>query len=157
MNKSTNSSFPFCPDSDIKALLLLVGFAFLSSILLLANPGYFSHDELQKLDVVSDLGLWNYIQAYVNFPDVDDFATPVRPFSYLIQGLVAVAANHQPFVLHFADVLMHAGVGVLIFIGIGRVTGNRNLAWVAALIFLISPHATFAVAPSSPGLLPGTR
>ncbi len=145
MKKSGILNFAFCPESNINAALALIAFALLTSALLLANPGYFSHDELQKLDAVHDLGLWKYIQAYVSFPDYDDFAIPVRPFSYLVQGLVAASANNQPFVLHLADVLMHAGVGVLVFIGLFRVTGNRNLAWVVALVFLISPHTTFAV------------
>lgn len=145
MKKRVISNFPFCPESNINAVLALTGFALLTSVLLLSNPGYFSHDELQKLDAVNDLGLWNYIRAYVNFPDYNDFAIPVRPFSYFVQGLVAASGKNQPFMLHLADVLMHAGVGVLIFIGICRVTGKRNLAWFAALIFLISPNATFAV------------
>ena len=145
MKKSGFSNFPFCPESNIQAALLLTGFALLTSMLLLSNPGYFSHDELQKLDSVNDLGLWKYIQAYVNFPDFDDFAIPVRPFSYLVQGLVAASSDNQPFVLHLADVLMHAGAGVLVFIALFRVTDNRNLAWAAALIFLVSPHTTFAV------------
>ena len=109
-------------------MLVLTGFALLTFMLLLSNPDYFSHDELQKLNVVNDLGLWKYIQAYVNFPDFDDFAIPVRPFSYFVQSLVAASADNQPFVLHLAEVLMHASVGVLVFIGIFRVTDNRNLA-----------------------------
>lgn len=145
MIKSGFSNFPFCPESNFRAVLVLTGFALLTSMLLLSNPGYFSHDELQKLDVVNDLGLWKYIQAYVNFPDFDDFAIPVRPFSYLVQGLVAASSDNQPFVLHLADVLMHATVGVLVFSGLIRATDNRNLAWFAALIFLVSPHAVFAV------------
>ena len=145
MKKIGFSNFPFCPESNMLAMLVLTGFALLTSMLLLSNPGYFSHDELQKLDVVNDLGLWKFIQAYVNFPDFNDFAIPVRPFSYLVQGLVAASSTNQPFVLHLADVLMHAGAGVLVFIGLFRVTENRNLAWVAALVFLVSPHTTFAV------------
>jgi len=145
MKKNGISNFLYCPESNISALLVLIGFALLTSMLLLSNPGYFSHDELQKIDAVNDLGLWNYIRAYVNFPDYADFAIPVRPFSYFVQGLVAASSDNQPFVLHLADVLMHAVVGVLVFFGLLRVTDNRNLAWVAALVFLISPHTAFAV------------
>lgn len=145
MKQNGVSKFPFCPASNTSAVLALAGFALVTSMLLVANPGYFSHDELQKLDAVHDLGLWNYIRAYVNFPDYNDFSIPVRPFSYLVQGLVAASGHNQPFMLHLADVLMHAGVGILVFIGVSRVTGKRNLAWLTALIFLVSPNASFAV------------
>jgi hypothetical protein len=145
MKKSGIKNFPFCPESNTNAVLVLIAFAMVTSMLLLSNPGYFSHDELQKLDAVDDLGLWKYIQAYVNFPDFDDFAIPVRPFSYLVQGLVAASANNQPFMMHLADVFMHAVVGVLVFMSLLRVTDNRKLAWVAALVFLVCPHTTFAV------------
>lgn len=145
MKINANSSLLFRPESNIKALVVLLAFAMLSSTLLLSNPGYFSHDELQKLDIVNDIGLWNYFQAYVSFPNLDDFGGPVRPFSYLVQGLVAVPASNHPIVLHLADVLMHAAVGIFLFFGVCRVTCNRNLAWVIALIFLVSPNTTFAV------------
>lgn len=145
MKPSSVSKFPFCPQSDFNAVLVLTGFAIVTSMLLVSNPGYFSHDELQKLDAVHDLGLWNYIRAYVNFPDYSDFSVPVRPFSYLVQGLVAASGKNMPFMMHLADVLMHAAVGALIFMGVFRVTGRRRLAWLASLIFLVSPNATFAV------------
>lgn len=145
MTSSASPGFQLCPGSNINALLVLLGFTLLTSILLLANPGYFSHDELQKLDLVNDMGLSNYLQAYVSFPSSDSFSIPIRPFSYLVQGLVAVPANNHPLVLHLADVLMHAAVGVVLFFGACRVTHNRNLAWMIALIFLAGPNTTFAV------------
>lgn len=145
MKPGSVSKFPFCPESNFNAALVLAGFALVTSMLLVSNPGYFSHDELQKLDAVRDLGLWNYIRAYVNFPDYSDFSVPVRPFSYFVQGLVAASGKNMPFMMHLADVLMHAAVGILLFIGVFRVTGKRKLAWLAALIFLVSPNAAFAV------------
>lgn len=124
-------------------LICVVGLVAL--IPLLANPGYFSHDEFQKADHVFRLGFWNYLFAYVSVEPGASFATPVRPLSFAVQGVQALAMRDAPWLVHLSDIAMHLGVSCLVMLLAFRVLADRSAALIAGLFFAISPNAIFAV------------
>jgi hypothetical protein len=141
----TSTSPLTCPNENRKAWVLLVLLALVSSLVLVANPGYFSHDEWEKYDYVVQHGWLQYFIDVVGLPQVADFGHPVRPVSFFVQGLVAPLLNSFPVAVHLVDVLMHALVAILLLEVTARISRNRQLAWVASLLFLISPLAAYSV------------
>jgi hypothetical protein len=122
--------------------LALVGFVVLFNLVLVANPGYFNHDELQKLDHVERHGLKDYLQQYSRFPETRTFSQPVRPLGFAHQGIVALAMDDAPLVVHLFDVLLHAAVALL-SVWIALVARARPaVAWLAGALVAISPLAT---------------
>lgn len=134
-----------CPSRDLTACVVLVLLAPILLLLLLANPGFFSHDELQKVDHIQMFGFLDYLRLYTHFHDAISLSFPVRPVSFLWQGLVSFFVPGYNFVVHLADVWMHAAICVLLFLAIKRVHGDRQFAWITALIFLASPLVVFSV------------
>lgn len=141
----TSRSLLTCPDENRKAWVLLVLLALVSSLALVANPGYYSHDEWEKYDYVVRYGWLQYFIDVAGLPRVADFGHPVRPVSFFVQGLVAPLMNSFPVLVHLVDVLMHALVAILLFELTARIGRSRQLAWVASLLFLVSPLAALAV------------
>ena len=134
-----------CPEKDkhvYASILLLCPLVFL---LIVVNPGYFSHDEMQKIDHVRRHGLADYLQHYLRFFSAISLSFPLRPISFLWQGLVSLFAPYYTFVIHLLDVLMHGCVALLLFRMLRHISANRDFAWLAAVIFLISPLATYSV------------
>lgn len=143
----TGKSFSIfgCPRENSVVWVLLLLFAMLSSLLVISNPGFFSHDELQKVDHIIRFGFSDYMRNYVRFYQGVEFGQPVRPFSFLVQGLVSLALPNYPVVVHLVDVLTHGVVAVLFFYAISEFRQGRQFAWVATLLFICSPLVTFAV------------
>lgn len=140
-----NFIFWQCPQSDRIVFVQLICLALLSSLILIANPGFFNHDELQKVDFVLRYGFIDYLKTHVTLSRGSEFGVPVRPISFLVQGIVSLFQPAYPFLVHLIDVLMHGVVASLLYIAICRVHGGRTFAWTAAIIFLVSPLATFSV------------
>jgi hypothetical protein len=124
--------------------VIIIGFSIVSLILLIANPGYYSHDELQKLDHIYQFGLGNYFQNYVTVQVGDAFGTPVRPFSFAIQGILALFMENYPVIVHFFGVLSHALVASLLYTLILQFGGSRQFALISALVFVVNPMAILA-------------
>lgn len=135
-----------CPEKDSIAIILIIGIAIVSSLMIIANPGFFNHDEWDKADHVMRHGFGGYVHDYVRLQQTLEFGHPIRPVSFFIQGIAALFMHGYPFVVHLMDVLMHAAVGAMFFVAIRRVHENRQFAWASAIIFLISPLAAFSVA-----------
>lgn len=123
---------------------IILTFSIVSLLLLIANPGYFSHDELQKLDHIKEFGLKNYIDTYVALKQGSNFGVPVRPFSFLMQGVLAYFMENYAVVVHLIAVITHAVVGGLLYASCMRFGATRRLALTIALIFIINPLGTLA-------------
>jgi hypothetical protein len=134
-----------CPESDSWAAGRLLWVAMLWSILLIANPGPFSHDELQKVDHILRFGFADYVHFYARLYQGTEFGQPVRPVSFLIQGLVSLFMPQYPVVGHGVDVLSHGLITVLVFRAVLLYSAQRQFAWVSALVFACSPLANFSV------------
>lgn len=124
--------------------LVIFAFAIVALVLLIANPGYFNHDELQKLDHVKELGLKNYLETYVDLKQGSNFGVPVRPFSFLVQGGLAYFMEFYPVLVHLIAVLTHAAVGCLLYAVCKQLGAKRHLALVIALVFVANPLGMFA-------------
>jgi hypothetical protein len=149
--QSTNSfhSLFLCPKNDKTVYALIFVITVISSLLIIANPGFFSHDEWDKADYITRYGFAKYVSDYVSLPVTVEFGHPVRPISFFIQGVAALFMHSYPFVVHLMDVLMHGAVAAMLFVAIRRVNESRQFAWVSTLIFLISPLAALSVAWSA--------
>jgi hypothetical protein len=103
--------------ADVLRILLLT---IVGMLLLVANPGYYSHDELQKLDHVEMHGFMHYMSSYVVLTQGEGFGTPVRPLAFFVQGVLALVMKDYPVIVHLVDVLSHGAVAVLIFFALLR-------------------------------------
>jgi hypothetical protein len=138
-------SFLKCPENNISAFVMLVCFSIALSLFLIANPGFYNHDELKQIDNILQKGLGQYLKTHVSLTAGSDFAFAVRPVAYLVEGIASFYLHKYPFLMHLLDVLMHGTVACLLFVTTLRLGGNRNLAWAGALIFLINPLVTYSV------------
>lgn len=126
-------------------VLLILVVTVLGMLLLVANPGYYSHDELQKLDHVERHGFLHYVSAYVVLTQGEGFGTPVRPISFFVQGLLALVMRDYPVIVHLVDVLTHGAVAVLVFFTLLRFGLSRTVSLGSACIFALNPMAVIAV------------
>ena len=117
---------------NAKVFSIILAVTIVGMVLLVANPGYFSHDELQKYDHVIRYGFENYLQAYLPIHQTSAFGAPVRPVSFFIQGVLALFMERYPVLVHLSAVLIHAVVGFLLYVAVGRFTPNKKLALLAS-------------------------
>lgn len=129
-------------EADVLLILLVT---VLGMLLLVANPGYYSHDELQKLDHVEKYGFLHYVSAYVVLTQGDGFGTPVRPVSFFVQGVLALVMRDYPIFVHLADVLTHGAVAALVFFALLRFGLSRAVSLASACVFALNPMAVIAV------------
>jgi hypothetical protein len=132
LTQTSHSSFFVCPESNRPVLRRLLGVAIVSSLILIANPGFYSHLHLENKDFPYQFGLAISKGQEPSF------------FSSLMQGLLAFFANQYPFWVHLASALTYGLIAYLFFTAIVRVLGSRPLAWASALVFLVCPLATFS-------------
>lgn len=124
-------------------LFLIVTITYLSII---ANPGFFRSDEFYLIDHIQQMGFQHYFSTHLSIQPGREFAFNVRPVALIIQGFILLWLPEYPFLVHLADVLMHGLVAMLLFLAIVRFCGQRNLAWVSSILFILSPLTVYAVA-----------
>jgi hypothetical protein len=139
----TNKSMFF--SDNIKIYLLIVSLSVVMLSLLSANPGYFSHDELQRYDHVIRYGFVDYFDSYVRLYQSDTFGTPVRPFSFFIQGLLSLFMENYPVIVHLFAVLIHATVACFLFTLALQFGASTSFSLTMSLTFVINPLAMFAI------------
>jgi hypothetical protein len=125
-------------------VLLLVGITLLGYLLVLANPGYFNHDEWQKFDHVEAYGFAHYFGEYAILVVGETFAHPVRPIPFVQQGVSAIFMQSAPLVAHGIDVLLHVLNVVLFHQVLTRTLMPAPQAFAAALLFSLSCLAAFS-------------
>ncbi|MFN9966095.1 MAG: UbiA family prenyltransferase, partial [Lysobacteraceae bacterium] len=114
-------------------------------MLVLANPGFFNHDEWQRLDEIERYGFRDYASRYGALQAGPDFGFPVRPLGFLQQGVSALFMKTVPLVPHLIDVLIHGIAVVQVFLLGGVFGAPRKRAMAAALLFALSPLTTLSV------------
>ena len=126
------------------AVLGLVLVALLAHVGILANPGYFSHDEWERLDFIRTHGLGRFLAVFAVPHAGPDFGHPMRPIGFVQQGLVSLWMEAAPLLVHGVSVLLHAAGAVALFLAVESCARRRDVALVAALAFALSPLATTA-------------
>ena len=69
-----------------------------------------------------------------------------RPLMHLTLWVWWRMFQDNPAGYHLLSVLLHAGVSVLVFLGLRRIQADSTTAWLAALLFAVHPIHTEAVA-----------
>ena len=136
------TSRPWLHTTGLAALLFTV--TLIAHLGIIANPGFFSHDEWQKFDHVQDHGYANFAQAYGRVYAGNEFGVPVRPLGFLQQGISATWLERAPVVPHLFDVALHATIALLMLFALTSIGMPQMLAWFAALLFALSPLTTMA-------------
>lgn len=126
------------------AALALIAFTLLAHLPILANPGFYSHDEWERLDVVRAQGLLGAVRSYVQLQAGAEFGHPVRPIGLIQQSLSALFLERAPIIPHLFDVLLHALVAVILLAALVDAGLGARLALATGLIFAASPLTTMA-------------
>lgn len=124
------------------AAIILSAISF--NVLLLANPGFFNHDELQRYDFIVNYGIEHYLKAHAVINAGTEFAQPMRPFPILLQGIVAPFTFDYPIIPKLLNVLTHGANACLLFIILLQFSVSRNLSFFIATLFITSPMVVVA-------------
>lgn len=137
-----NNNSP-CRNILIFFFLILFSCAALSPIIY--NPGFFNPDELQLIDYLSQNSFWQYLTSHVRLHANGDFGTPVRPFSFLVMGVIYRISNYDPFLIHLFSVILHTLSVYLFYRALIQFGFKGLLPILAAFICIISPLSLLAV------------
>ncbi len=125
-------------------ILVLVLTGVLGLITLIANPGYFSHDEWQKFDHLINHGFKSYALAYGQVTAGSGFGTPVRPLAFLLQGVHSLVFQSHPFLVHMISVANTLAVAIALYAACLHHGIARRSAMLAAILFMLNPMTTLA-------------
>lgn len=143
---TVNSTATQPPAALLRTLALIFTVAVAANLLTLSNPGFFNHDEWQRLDHIQLHGLGSFIAQYGAIHPGPDFGYPVRPIGFIQQGLSSLLMQNFPFGAHALDVLIHAICALAFWWCVQSSPLRGRTAFVAALVFAVSPLATFSTA-----------
>lgn len=121
---------------DVVPVVLLVVVA---HALVVATPGFYSHDEWQKADVVESVGFAGYARQYGAVRAGPDFGYPVRPIGFLEQGVAALFMRGAPWLAHLVNVLNHAACALALAWLLRRAGARPRFTAIAMLAFVVSP------------------
>lgn len=124
----------------------IVFLALVANVFTLLNPGFFNHDEWQRLDHIRADGIASYIAQYGVLKAGPDFGFPVRPIGFLQQGLSALFMQDAPFVAHLMDVVLHTACCLALWWLLQASPMRGRRATIAAMVFAVSPLAVFSTA-----------
>lgn len=133
-------TMPASPDAPprLRALPLLLALVALQW-LLVANPGYFSHDELQW-GARADVAGWADL-PWVSWTDVGTFQW--RPLTFNLWLVVSNASFGWPQAMHLLWVAMGSAVALALGSLLLRVGASAAVARGAALLFALGPYAAY--------------
>jgi hypothetical protein len=127
-----------------RAALLLVLFVIVAHAAILSTPGFYSHDEWQKVDNIEALGFATYARLYGAVHAGPDFGFPVRPIGFLEQGLAALWMRSAPWLAHLVSVLNHAAAALALAWVLVRARVAMQTLVIATVLFVVSPLAALA-------------
>lgn len=130
--------------SQASLIALIYLFAVLMLLPLIANPGYWSHDELQKYDYLITNGFMDYLNQHLRIHPGKSFAAPVRPIPFFFQGVLSFFLRDYPVLVHLFAVVVHATVASLLFVVCKRFDLTARVSLLAALVFLANPMTLLA-------------
>ncbi len=110
----------------------------LAQLPLILNPGYFSHDELQWW-ARADVAHWTQL-PWVSWLAVTDFQ--YRPLTFNLWLLLAHGFA-KPFLMHLIMVGLGSVNAVLLGRGIEGAAASRRTAFIAAILFVLTPFVVY--------------
>jgi hypothetical protein len=125
--------------------IVLIAFCIVLNLLLISNPGFFSHDEFQKIDYIYKTGFMQYVKDLGVFHVGKHFGEPIRPLSFVIQGIQGLFIYDFPIVTHLIDVSLHILCVILLYRLVLKISKNKKLSFLSAVFFSVSPLALFSV------------
>jgi hypothetical protein len=128
----------------IVAVLGLVALAVLAHAIVLANPGFYSHDEWEKFDHVRLHGFQDFARAYGEIKPGPEFGYPMRPIGFIQQGIASLWMQSAPPLAHLVGVANHALVALIFVWVLLRAGVARATAGLAGALFVVSPLTTMA-------------
>jgi hypothetical protein len=128
----------------VVAALGLVALTVAAHLIILATPGFFSHDEWQKFDHIRLHGFGNFALAYGEIKAGPYFGYPMRPLGFLQQGVASLWMESAPPLAHLVGVANHAVVALLFVWVLRRAGVARPTAGIAGILFVLSPLTTMA-------------
>ncbi|MBP1745698.1 MAG: hypothetical protein H6Q54_313 [Deltaproteobacteria bacterium] len=140
MTNRKSLRFPSDKRGVILLLVLFLG-GIILNLMLIMNPGYFSHDELELLGESKVLSLSG---VHWKPPSLGAEYRPVaRNFALLVFSLL----GNYPQIIHLFNVLIHITIAFLVFHLAGRLAPElgKKFQVVVFLLFVASPMTTFGV------------
>lgn len=144
MTRVASEGLSFSIRGHLSAFAVITLGAVVLNLILITNPGYFSHDELQRWDDVEEFGLIRYFQMYISLPATQSLSDPFRPFPFAIQGLLSLAQNDFPPLVHLFGALTTGLVGFVFYLLLVEVGLKYSSALASGLIFLVLPTTVLA-------------
>jgi hypothetical protein len=138
----TDTPAPILPTTDIsrwRVIALLAGLALFGNLLIIANPGFYSHDEWQKVDSLDSYNFSAYVLDYGRLRAGPQFGFPVRPLGFIQQGISALFMRDAPVIAHGIDVAIHIAVVILVWMVLTECNIDRRRSFLVAAVFAISP------------------
>lgn len=107
--------------------------------IIIANPGFFTHDDLDRYDSITQLGFTGFVKSLLIIKPGTTFGYPVRPFALFIQGLLSYFIRNYPVLVHLFAVVVQATVASLIFLLGRRIVSEPIKSFLWAVLFILSP------------------
>lgn len=130
---------PPSPAVTWRPLAVLALLAVLAQLLLVSNPGYFSHDELQW-GAAADVARWRDLPP-VGWTLVETFQW--RPLTFALWLRFSHALFETPVLFHAVWVLMGTGLAVALAALLQRLGAAPRLAAGVGLVFALNPYAAY--------------
>jgi hypothetical protein len=141
--------FLISPEKTKHPYLLFFFYTLLFLSPLIANPGFWNHDEWQIYDAIHKYGFSHFIKTYGSLHHTQYFGEPMRPIGFIVEGVMSYFMKSYPFISHFFSVLVHFINTLLLYFLILKFNGNKKIAQLSSLIFIINPLATVAIGATS--------
>ena len=128
----------------VALLIAAIGFVLYSKTL--SHP--FVYDDVVLVVKNQEIRSLSNIPEFIGFSD-EGFQLKPRWTRDVTHALEFAAVGLSPGLYHAVNVLLHAGIALLLFVLIRRISRNDSLAWWSAAIFLVHPICTDVVAQVS--------
>ena len=121
-----------------KDILAIVAIGLIANVVIIAIPGFYSHDELD----------WQNRIARNDYPWSFGLGSFTKSPFFRLFGTIFISASLrlplQPFAAHLTDVLLAAATACLIYRAVGLFRPDRALA--AAILFMLMPGFAYSAA-----------
>ena len=122
----------------------LVALTLIAHVIILATPGFFSHDEWQRFDEMRSYGFLDYARMRGEIKAGPEFGYPMRPIGFLQQGVASMWMESAPLLAHLVGVANHAIVALIFVWVLRRANMAPTTAGIAGVLFVLSPLTTMA-------------